>query len=141
MQHSSQAKACATGDQAIVNTATHAEAHSMGGEGRILNLICVVAALAFLGLAVLNFLSEGSFLSTDSLFITLVWGMLAMLFLAVPALDMTSRGVIRVPFIGKKPQPVSAASSGSTQVTTDAKGRPMPPDVRRMMSDMKSGKK
>ena len=111
----------------------------MGAEGRILNLLCVLAALAFLGLAVLNFLSEGSFLSTDSLFITLVWGMLAMLFLSVPALDMFSRGVIRIPFVGRKAK-ATAAPAGSGPVTTDAKGRPMPPDVRRMVSDMQSRK-
>lgn len=111
----------------------------MGGEGKILNLICVLAALAFLALAVLNFLSEGNFLSTDSLFITLVWAMLAMLFLSVPALDMMSRGTIKVPFIGRKAQPAAASGSSKTAVITDAKGRPMPPDVRRMVSDMKSG--
>ncbi|MDX6612453.1 MAG: hypothetical protein QOD75_1639 [Blastocatellia bacterium] len=111
----------------------------MGGEGRILNLLCVLAALAFLALAVLNFLSEGNFLSTDSLFITLVWVMLAMLFLSVPALDMFSRGVIRVPFMKGKGKP-AVVSAGNAPVTTDAKGRPMPPDVRRMVSDMKSRK-
>jgi hypothetical protein len=111
----------------------------MGGEGRILNLLCVLAALAFLALAVLNFLSEGNFLSTDSLFITLVWAMLAMLFLSVPALDVFSRGVIKVPFVGRKAT-ATPATAGNVPVATDAKGRPMPPDVRRMVSDMKSRK-
>jgi hypothetical protein len=123
-----------------MNTAVQSEGDSMGREGMLLNLICVLAALAFLALAVMNFLSEGNFLSTDSLFITLVWAMLAMLFLAVPALDMMSRGVIRVPFIGGK-RPAKAAPNANAPVTTDAKGRPMPPDVRRMVSDMKSGQK
>lgn len=109
----------------------------MRGEGRILNLICVLAALAFLGLAVLNFFSEGSFLSIDSLFITLVWGVLAMLFLSVPVLEMYSRGIIKIPFVGGKAKATSVPASNAP-VITDAKGRPMPPDVRRMVSDMKS---
>jgi len=117
----------------------------MGREGKLLNLICVLCALAFVGLAIMNYFAEGSFKSTDSLFITLVWAMLALLFLAVPALDLTSRGVVRIPFVGrKKAAPAAAASGGSTSttaVTTDAKGRTMPPDVRRMVSDMKSGQK
>ena len=120
-----------------MTTAIHPEADSRSGEGRLLNLICVLAALAFVGLAVLNFFSEGSFLSTDSLFITLVWGLLAMLFLSVPLLDMYSRGIIKIPFVGRKAKAASAPA-GNAPVTTDAKGRPMPPDVRRMVSDMKS---
>ncbi|MEA2206967.1 MAG: hypothetical protein QOE77_3743 [Blastocatellia bacterium] len=113
----------------------------MGREGLLLNVICVLCAIAFVGLAIMNFFAEGSFRSTDSLFITLVWGMLAILFLAVPAMDLTSRGVIKVPFVGRKKQAPAAGSTSTTAVTTDAKGRPMPPDVRRMVSDMKSGQK
>ena len=106
----------------------------MRSEGRVLNLICVLAALAFVALAVLNYLSEGSFLATDSLFITLVWAMLAALFLSVPAMDMKARGVIRFPFRRRKDQ--AASTPGGSAPVTDAKGRPMPPDVRRMVSDM-----
>jgi len=125
-----------------VTAATYPEDKSMGREGMLLNVICVLAALVFVALAIMNFLAEGSFFSTDSLFITLVWLMLAMLFLAVPALDMFSRGVMRFPFgpAGKTTgDPVSRRAS--VAATTDAKGRPMPPDVRRMMSDMKGGQK
>lgn len=109
----------------------------MGGEGRLLNLICLLAALGFVALAVLNYLSEGSFLSTDSLFITLVWVMLAALFLSVPAMDMKARGVIRMPTRRRGGQPPVTAGINAP-VTTDAKGRPMPPDVRRMVADMSS---
>src|SRR5688572_5055993 len=111
--------------------------NSMRGT-RILNLICVLIALAFVALAVLNFFSEGSFLSTDSLFITLVWLMLAGLFLAVPGLDMMSRGVIRVPFRGRGSGKASPETGSGTPVTTDARGRTVPPDVRRMVADMKA---
>ncbi|HEY3026488.1 MAG TPA: hypothetical protein VGJ55_10095 [Pyrinomonadaceae bacterium] len=117
-----------------MNTAVQSEGDSMPREGKVLNLICVLAALAFVGLAVLNFLSEGSFLSTDSLFMFAVCATLALLFLSVPALDMMSRGVIRLPSRRRKGEATS--TPGGSPPITDAKGRPMPPDVRRMMSDM-----
>lgn len=105
---------------------------------RILNLICVLIALAFVALAVLNYFSEGSFFSTDSLFITLVWLMLAGLFLAVPGLDMMARGAIPIPFRRRAAGKAGPGAGGDTPVTTDAKGRTMPPDVRRMVADMKT---
>ena len=117
-----------------MNTAVQSESKTMKREGKVLNLVCVLAALAFVALAVSNFFSEGSFLSTDSLFMFAVCATMALLFLSVPALDMMSRGVIRVPFRGRK-SPLAPPAGGSAPVT-DAKGRPMPPDVRRMVSDM-----
>lgn len=123
-----------------MGTAIQSDDNSMRGT-RILNLICVLIALAFVALVVLNFLSEGSFFSTDSLFITLVWLMLAALFLSVPALDMWSRGVIRVPFRRRAAQAPVPASGENKPVTTDAKGRTIPPDVRRMVADMNTKQK
>lgn len=107
----------------------------MRSETTVLNGICILVALGFLTLAVLNYLSEGSFLATDSLFITLVWMMLAALFLSVPAMDLKARGVIRIPF-RRRGGGSTVPPGGNAPVTTDAKGRPMPPDVRRMVSDM-----
>ena len=118
-----------------MNTAVQPEDKSMRREGKILNLICVLAALAFVALAVVNFLSEGSFRSTDTLFMFAVCATMALLFLSVPGLDMMSRGVIRIPFRGRKNQAAPPFPGGTTPIT-DAKGRPMPPDVRRMVSDM-----
>ncbi|MEP6707280.1 MAG: hypothetical protein ABJC05_07160 [Pyrinomonadaceae bacterium] len=112
----------------------NSEGKAARSEGKVLNLICVLAALAFVALAVLNYLSEGSFLSTDSLFMFAVCATMALLFLSVPALDMMSRGVIRVPFRGRKDQ--APPPPGGSAPITDARGRPMPPDVRRMVSDM-----
>src|SRR2546427_11191218 len=117
-----------------MNTTVQSEGDSMKREGMVLNLICVLAALAFVALAVLNYLSEGSFLSTDSLFMFAVCATLAMLFLSVPALDMMSRGLIRFPSRRRKGQ--APPPPGGSAPITDAKGRPMPPDVRRMVSDM-----
>lgn len=117
-----------------MNTAVQSGGDSMPREGKVLNLICVLAALAFVALAVLNYFSEGSFLSTDSLFMFAVCATLAALFLSVPALDMMSRGVIRFPSRRRKGQ--GTPPPGGSAPITDAKGRPMPPDVRRMVSDM-----
>src|SRR4029453_10565361 len=111
----------------MMDTTMQSDDSSMRGT-RILNLICVLIALAFVALAVLNFLSEGSFFSTDSLFITLVWLMLAGLFLAVPGFDMMSRGVIRIPFRGRGSGKAGTSGTGTgagTAGTTDARGRTM----------------
>ena len=44
------------------------EGSSMKGEGKILNAICLLIGLAFIGLIVWNFISAGSFIAIDSLF-------------------------------------------------------------------------
>jgi cytochrome c oxidase subunit 4 len=58
----------------------------------ILNVICVLLALAFLGLAASNFSLAGNFLSIDSLFFTLVCLMLAGIFLINPAWTLYEKG-------------------------------------------------
>src|SRR5438477_5755228 len=60
------------------------EGSSMKREGMLLNVVCLVMALLFLGLAGLNYFSAGNFISTDSLFFTTVSGMMALIFLLVP---------------------------------------------------------
>jgi cytochrome c oxidase subunit 4 len=55
--------------------------------------ICVVMAAAFLVLAGLNAVEAGKFLTIDSLFFTAVCLLLALTFVAVPALTMRQRGV------------------------------------------------
>ena len=51
----------------------------MKGENLLLNVVCIVMALLFLGLAGLNYFSAGNFISTDSLFFTTVSGMMALI--------------------------------------------------------------
>ena len=122
----------------------------MKGEGLLLNGVCLVMALLFLGLAGLNFFSAGNFISTDSLFFTSVCGLMALLFLLVPLANMrAAKKAAQSPESGSAaalPGRASAAAlrpgTGVTaaQMMKDAKGRPMPPDVARMVEQMKDKK-
>ena len=70
--------------------------------------VCVVLAAGFLVLAGLNAVEAGSFLTIDSLFFTAVCLLLALTFVAVPALTMHQRGVH--PFrVGDEVPPARAA--------------------------------
>jgi hypothetical protein len=111
----------------------------MKGEVRLLNLICIVAALVFLALAILNALFSGQFLTTDNLFITMVCLVMALMFAANPLLYLKSEGKLPMPFI-KRPALTSgpAAKIGqSTPPLLDARGRAVPPDVKSMVANMK----
>src|SRR5438128_12339087 len=63
----------------------------MKREESLLNLICFIAAAGFIAFVVYNFFAAGSFISTDGLFFTVVPLVLALSFLAVPAMDIISR--------------------------------------------------
>ena len=114
----------------------------MKGEVRLLNFICIVAAIVFLALAVLNALSSGSFLTTDNLFITMVCLLMALVFAANPLLYLKSEGKLPIPFL-KRPALAAASGSGSVVTTPasppllDARGRAVPPDVKSMVANMK----
>lgn len=69
--------------------------------------VCVVLAAGFLILAGLNAAEAGNFLTIDSLFFTAVCLLLAMTFVAVPALTMRSRGV-RPFYVGDEVPPARA---------------------------------
>ena len=58
------------------------------GEQRVLNLICVIAAVALFAFIAYNLFSAGSIISTDGLFFTVVPLVIALSFLAVPAQQM-----------------------------------------------------
>ncbi len=60
--------------------------------------VCVVFAAVFLVLAATNAASVGSFFTIDSLFFTTVCLLLALTFLAIPAMTLHERGVIRDAF-------------------------------------------
>jgi len=114
----------------------------MKGEVRLLNLICIVAALVFVALAVLNALSSGNFLTTDNLFITIVCLLLALMFAVNPVLYLKSEGKLPIPFV-KRPatagaQPALAGGGAqSSPPLLDARGRAVPPDVKSMVANMK----
>ncbi len=105
-------------------------------ELRILNLICIIAAVVFLALAIINALFSGQFLTTDNLFITTVCLVMALMFAANPLLYLKSEGKLPIPFMKR-----AALASGPTTQTAppllDARGRAVPPDVRSMVANMK----
>ena len=112
------------------------EVSGMKNEVGVLNLICFVAAIAFVGLAVLNAILSGDFLTTDNLFITLVCLVMALMFAINPLLYLKEEGRLPVPFTKKTtPQPPKLAAA--TTPLLDAKGRAVPPDVSAMVANMR----
>ena len=118
----------------------------------LLNLICILVALAFLALAVISVLSSGDFLTIDNLFIITVSLVMALLFAVNPLLYLKSEGKLPLPFVKRSPSSLPASSSSqsvwgaqhstaqlpaSTPPMLDAKGRAVPPDVKAMMNRMK----
>jgi len=121
----------------------------MSREAKILNLLCVLAALAFVGLAVLNALLSYSFISTDNLFVTMVCLVMALMFAINPLLYLKDEGRLPIPFLKRssKESPGNALKSQPTQPggralppsppMLDTKGREVPPDVKSMVNRMK----
>jgi hypothetical protein len=114
----------------------------MNRELGLLNLICVVAALLFLVLIVVNALTSGDVLSTDNLFVTTVGLLIALMFAVNPLLYLKSEGKLPIPFSKKNPssQAQISGTSSSTPPLLDAKGRAVPPDVRAIVSQMGQAK-
>lgn len=120
----------------------------MKREGLILNVVCVLLALLFIGLIVMNFFESGDFLTTDSLFFTVVFLTLALLLLVnpiftlLPSLPVPQR-FRRTP----EAKAVAGATTTSAQaalppmrahpIIRDAKGRPVPADVRNILIRMR----
>jgi hypothetical protein len=114
----------------------------MNRELGLLNLICIVAALLFLVLIVVNALTSGNVLSTDNLFITTVGLLMALMFAVNPLLYLKSEGKLPIPFSKNNPssQAQISGTSSSTPPLLDAKGRAVPPDVRAIVSQMGQAK-
>ena len=112
-----------------------AEVPIMKNEARLLNLICIVAAVGFLALAVINALTSGDFLTTDNLFVTMVCLVMALMFAINPLLYLKSEGKLPIPF-RKRESAEAAQISGTTPPLLDRKGRPVPPDVRAIVANM-----
>lgn len=117
----------------------------MKHEATLLNIICIIAALAFVALAVLNALFSASFLTTDNLFVTMVCLLIALMFAVNPLLYLKDEGRLPIPF-QKRLQRRAALKAGVTEAGVrslppaapllDAKGRAVPPDVRSMVANM-----
>lgn len=117
--------------------------YAMSKETRLLNLLCIIAALAFLAMIVYVAVTTNELLSTDNLFIMTVCLVMALTFAINPLLYLKSENKLPIPFLKKsiasgddwrtKRLPGSAATS-TTPPLLDAKGRAVPPDVRAMVS-------
>jgi len=113
----------------------------------LLNIICILVALGFLAMAVVSVISSGDFLTTDNLFIITVSLVMALMFAVNPLLYLKSEG--RLPIPGAKKSIAAPAGGGGEwgQIRSqqappllDAKGRPVAPDVRAMVSRMDANK-
>ena len=112
----------------------------------LLNLICILVALAFVALAVISALGAGDFLTIDNLFIITVSLVMALVFGVPPLLYLKSEGRLPLPFVKRSPaqprevwgaQHSSGQLPASTPPMLDARGRAVPPDVKAMMNRMK----
>lgn len=122
----------------------------MKREESLLKLVCVIGALGFFALIAYDLIAGGTIISTDGLFFIVVPMVFAMAFLAAPALQFLSGQLEKRKAAGGSSAPQLAAAGGapaarlsSTQTIPalkDAKGRSMPPDVNRMVAQMKAGK-
>ena len=123
----------------------------MSKELRLLNFLCVLAALGFLAIAVVSVIASGDFFTTDNLFIITVCLVMALLFIINPLLYMRSEGKLPLPFIGRSSAPAVSGGNNSGAVASradwkpikstappllDAKGRAVPPDVKAIVSRM-----
>jgi putative copper export protein len=119
----------------------------MKREESLLNLICFIAAAGFFALIAYNIFAGGSIISTDGLFFIVVPLVFALSFLAVPGMEFLERMLAKRKGRTSAPQ-LATAGGGSTAALPgqrtpalkDAKGRSMPPDVSRMVTQMKAGK-
>jgi hypothetical protein len=109
----------------------------MSKELGLLNLICILAAFAFLALIVVTALTAGDILTIDTLFIMTVCLVMAVMFAASPLLYLKSEGKLPIP--GAKKVTASSAATvrqitAATSPMLDAKGRAMPPDVKAIVA-------
>jgi hypothetical protein len=108
----------------------------MSKELRLLNLLCVVAAIVFFAFAIINLITSGTVISTDNLFITMVCLVMALLFAVNPLLYLKSEGKLPMPFIKGSSTATAQLPGSKTPPLLDAKGRAVPPDVRAIVSKL-----
>ncbi len=112
----------------------------------LLNIFCILIAIAFLAMAVVSVIASGDFFTTDNLFIITVSLVMALVFGVNPLLYLYSEGRLPIPGV-KKPVAVAAGGGDWGQIRSqapppllDAKGRAVPPDVRAIVSQIDSHK-
>ena len=121
-----------------------AEGNQMKREATLLNLICYAGVLGLLAFVAYNLLTAGNIISTDGLFFTVVPLVLALCFLAVPAGSFLA-GFLEKRRLKEGGQPTgetarsaSLPARTTTPALKDARGREVPPDVARMVAQMKT---
>jgi hypothetical protein len=102
----------------------------------LLNVICVLLGLLFVGVAIATALFSPQFFTTDNLFFISVCLVMSLMFLANPLLYLQSEGRLPIPFTKRSPRPQVAQLPGAAPPLLDAKGRAVPPDVKSMMARM-----
>ena len=116
----------------------------MSKELGLLNLLCLLAAVGFLGVAILSAILSGDFLTIDNLFIITVCLVMALMFAVNPLLYLKSEGKLPLPFV-KRSSSTEVAGGGradwgqiksTTPPLLDAKGRAVPPDVKAIVARM-----
>jgi hypothetical protein len=106
----------------------------------LLNLICIVTGLLFFGFAVVNALMSPQFFTTDNLFVTMVCLVMALMFTINPLLYLKSEGRLPIPFANRLASPAPPQlSSTMPPPLLDARGRPVPPDVRQLVARLSVG--
>ena len=123
------------------------EVSGMKREETLLNLLCLVTAGGFLALVCYNLFAAGSIITTDGLFMIVVPLVLALPFLLVPAgkivagrlekRALKSGKALGQVGAGSSSTPTGAPALKSAPALTDTRGRAMPPDVNRLMAEMK----
>ena len=111
----------------------------MKRELKLLNLLCVVLALLFIGFAALQAITSPQLLTTDTLFVITVCLVMALLFGVIPLFQLHSEGRLPIPFqkrLARRAAAKQAAGSAAPPLL-DAKGRAVPPDVSSMVARMK----
>jgi hypothetical protein len=105
----------------------------------ILNALCIIVALLFIGFAVLNaIVFSAELLTTDNLFVTMVCMVMALMFIINPLLYLRSEGRLPMPSMKRLRRTETAAQLvGVSPPLLDARGRAVPPDVSAMLARMK----
>ena len=122
-----------------------ADLSQMKREEVLLNLVCLAAAGGLFVFIIYNLFAAGSIISTDGLFFTVVPAVLALSFLSVPAMQIAARRLERKSLKDggavkqvRADSPAARLPSSAAPALKDARGRAMPPDVSRMVAQMKT---
>lgn len=112
----------------------------MSKELGLLNILCIIAALAFLAMAVISAVLSGDFFTTDNLFIIAFGLLMALLFVVNPLLYLRSEGRLPLPVFRKSIAAPANGAPGQLRASTapllDSRGRAVPPDVKAIMARM-----